>query len=282
MFIVDAQIHIWRPDSPQRPWPIYPGSTRPNEPHLPVPLTGESLLPRMNELGIRRAILIPPSWEGERNDFVLETAQRYPDRFAAVGRLNTDAPGAREQLARWRERNGMIGLQLTFQKPYFEGALRDGHVDWVWAVAERAGITINLYAPHRLLPFIDRAAERHPALKFVINHFALTGDAKDAAAFVEFDKLLALARRPNIGVKVSCMPLYSTEKYPFPSLHPYVRQVYDAFGPKRMFWGTDLSRLPCSWREALEMFTVAMPWLTPEDKDWIMGRAVCEWHGWQM
>ena len=282
MFIVDAQVHIWGADTPERPWPIYPAATKPNPPHLPVPLTPESLLPRMDELGIHRAILIPPSWEGERNDLVLDAARRYPDRFAAVGRLNTEAPDAREQLAAWRRQPGMIGLQLTFQKPYFEAALRDGHVDWVWAAAEEIGTTINLYAPHRLLPLIGRAAERHPALRFVINHFALTGTQKDAAAFAEFDNLLALGKRPNVGVKVSCMPFYTTEKYPFPSLRPYVRQVYDAFGPQRMFWGTDLSRLPCTWREGLTMFTEELPWLTTEDKAWIMGRAVCEWHDWRM
>ena len=95
MFIVDAQVHIWGPDTPGRPWPVYPTASKPNPPHLPVPLTAESLLPRMDELGIRRAILIPPSWEGERNDLVLDAARRYPDRFAAVGRLNIPSRPAR-------------------------------------------------------------------------------------------------------------------------------------------------------------------------------------------
>jgi predicted TIM-barrel fold metal-dependent hydrolase len=152
----------------------------------------------------------------------------------------------------------------------------------VWSVTKRAGIPINLYAPHRLLPFIGTAAERHPGLKFVINHFALTGAHKDAEAFVEFDKLLALAKYPNVAVKASCMPFYTTQKYPFAILHPFLRQVYDEFGPKRMFWGTDLSRLPCTWREGLTFFDVAMPTLSSEDREWIFGRGVCEWHGWQL
>jgi hypothetical protein len=28
------------------------------------------------------------------------------------------------------------------------------------------------------------------------------------------------------------------------------------------------------------MFTDEMPWLSGEDKKWIMGRALCEWLGW--
>jgi predicted TIM-barrel fold metal-dependent hydrolase len=176
----------------------------------------------------------------------------------------------------------MLGLQLTFQIPLYEIPLLEGRVDWIWPVAQKAGIPIHVYAPHRHLHLFDRAAERHPGLKFVINHFGLTGREKDAAAFKEFDRLLALARRPNIAVKASCMPFYTTEAYPFPSLQPYLRRVYDAFGPKRMFWGTDLSRLPCSWREGMTFFTEEIPWLTPEDKTWIMGRAICAWHGWDL
>lgn len=74
----------------------------------------------------------------------------------------------------------------------------------------------------------------------------------------------------------------SRQGYPYRALHPYLRRVYDAFGPKRMFWGTDLARLPCTYRQAVTMFTEEIPWLTRVDKEWIMGRALCEWLGWKM
>ena len=85
---------------------------------------------------------------------------------------------------------------------------------------------------------------------------------------------------PNIMVKVSALSTYTTDTYPFRLLHPYIRKVYDAFGPKRMFWGTDLSRLNCTYRQAITMFTEEMPWLSSEDKTWIMGRGFCEWFEW--
>ena len=53
------------------------------------------------------------------------------------------------------------------------------------------------------------------------------------------DRLLALARRPNVEAKASALPCYTNERYPFPSLHPYIRQAYDAFGPQRLMWATD-------------------------------------------
>ena len=92
----------------------------------------------------------------------------------------------------------------------------------------------------------------------------------------DFDFLPALAEFPNLAVKVSCPPYHSTEAYPFPALHPYVRRVHDAFGPRRMFRGSDLSRLPCTYWQMITMFTEEMQWLPAADLEWIMGRAVCD------
>ena len=132
------------------------------------------------------------------------------------------------------------------------------------------------------IPLIDKIAERHPKLKLVMDHLLLYMGAKDEQAFRDLDKVLALARRPNIAVKASSLPSYTNDVYPFKRIHSYIRQVYDAFGPKRMFWGTDQTRMPCTPRQALTLFTEELPWLTADDQEWIMGKAVCEWLNWRM
>jgi hypothetical protein len=87
-------------------------------------------------------------------------------------------------------------------------------------------------------------------------------------------------KHANVAVKASCLPFYTTQAYPFPNLHDHICSAYDAFGPQRLFWGTDLSRLPCSYREGLTLFTEELPWLSLTDKEWIMGRAFCDWFDW--
>jgi hypothetical protein len=49
-----------------------------------------------------------------------------------------------------------------------------------------------------------------------------------------------------------------------------------------MFWGTDITRMPCSWRQCVTMFTEELPWLSATDKELIMGRAVCAWLDWTL
>jgi len=140
---------------------------------------------------------------------------------------------------------------------------------------------------------VDRAVIAPPVWEGVRNDIALAAARAHPDKFAVMgrvdlnnpasrDLLLALAKRPNISVKASCMPLYTADAYPYRRLHPWLRRVYDAFGPQRMFWGSDLSRLECSYRESVTMFTEEMPWLSAADLDWIMGRGLCAWIGWKV
>ena len=273
MLIVDSQVHIWAANTPERPWI---GLDPSHKPHGRVAFTKDDLLREIDAAGVQRVVLNAPFWEGWRNDLALEAARLHPDRFAVMAKFDIDAPSARGQMASWRLQPGMLGVRINFKT---QGNPAD---DWLWAEAEAAGVPIMMMlSPGQLHP-IGEAAERHPGLKLVIDHFGIQRGSKDEAAFAHLDELLALAKRPNIAVKASGLPCYTTDSYPYRGLHPYLRRIHDAFGSKRMFWGTDFTNLPCTYRQAVTMFTEEMSWLTAEDKEWIMGRGLCEWIGWKL
>jgi len=275
MMIVDSQLHIWAADTPERPWP--PGQAA--RAHQPTPLTAEALLEKMDAAGVTRAILVPPSWEGDRNDVVLAAAQRYPDRFAVMGRVSLEAPESREEFLPLARTKGMLGFRFTFHTKEQQKLLTGGAADWLWPAAEAADVPLMVHPPH-CLPLIDKIAERHPNLRLVIDHLGLMRPNVDHEAFAHLSGLLALAKRPNIAVKASAVTDYSSEPYPFPILHGYLRQVFDAFGPKRIFWGSDISRVRHPYRQMITLFTEELAWLSDDDKAWIMGRAICEWLNW--
>ena len=182
-------------------------------------------------------------------------------------------PAAARSLSDWRDQPGMLGLRITPNTAEARASF-DDPAGWVWDEAERAGLPV-MVSPSGLLPQVDRIAGHHPELKLVIDHLALLR-AKDNAAFDDLPKLLRLARLANVAVKASALPAYSSHDYPYYNLHPYLRRVFDAFGPRRMFWGTDLTRLPCTYRQAITLFTEELPWLSAADQEWVMGRAVCD------
>src|SRR3954468_17853044 len=61
--IVDAQVHLWKASTPDRPW--VPGA----KPQLPEPFTIERLVPMMDEAGVDRVVIVPPVLEGDRLDY---------------------------------------------------------------------------------------------------------------------------------------------------------------------------------------------------------------------
>jgi predicted TIM-barrel fold metal-dependent hydrolase len=271
MPIVDAQIHLWGSGLPS------------NLAHRQVTaFTTEEAVGLMDAGGVDAAVIHPPGWDPGATAMAFAAVRDYPGRFAIMGALALDRPESRARVVSWRQQPGMLGLRYGFLQEPLRGWLADGTLDWLWAAAEHAGVPIALLATDSL-PAVGRIAERHPGLRLTIDHLGGKGGnttLKDAAAMTHMSALLALAKYPNVAVKATGVPWYSSEAYPFPAMHPFVRQVYDAFGPQRLFWGTDITKMPCSWRQCVTMFTEELPWLSEPDKALIMGQAVCAWWGW--
>ena len=94
--------------------------------------------------------------------------------------------------------------------------------------------------------------------------------------------LKPLARYDNVALKASGLPCALSQAYSIATLRGILDDLLAWFGPRRVFWGSDLTRLPCSYRQAITMFTEEIPWLTSADKEWIMGRGLCEWIAWKL
>ena len=143
-------------------------------------------------------------------------------------------------------------------------------IDWFWSGCERLGIPLMALAPG-LLGDIAALAARHPGLTIMVDHMGRRSERRDAECFADLDELLALARFPNIAVKATALPCYSTEPYPFANLAPYLRRTFDAFGPDRIMWGSDLTRLPCSYAECLDHFRHELAFLKDDDLSSVLG-----------
>ncbi len=269
MLIVDAHVHIW-------------ADSTPNPAHRQVPaLTGDELLLEMDAAGVDAAVIQPPAWDPTSNEVAVEAARRTPGRFAVLGCFPLDDPASPSLIDGWKERPGMLGLRFTFPQPHMEAWLTDGSLDWLWPAAEKAGLPVALAAGN-FLPVVGEIAARHPGLRLLVDHLGTPLRKTDDEALVNLAQLVALAKYPNVALKATAAPGTSTQPYPFRNVHDYLHAVYDAFGPQRMFWGTDITRMPCSWAQCVTLFTEELSWLSPEDKEWIMGRALCEWIGWDL
>jgi predicted TIM-barrel fold metal-dependent hydrolase len=271
MLIVDAQVHIWSSGKPT------------NANHRQVAaFTKDDLLKEMDEAGVNAAVIHPPaSWDPNSNELAVEAARQHPNRLAILGNFPLDKPESRGLIDGWKKRPGMLGLRFVFLQPHMKSWPTDGTIDWLWPAAERAGLPIALLAGD-FLPKVAQVAGQHPRLKLIIDHLGRSSGAKDDAAWASLPSMLALARFPNVAIKATGAPSYSSQAYPYRNIHDHLKKIYDAFGPARMFWGTDITRMPCSWRQCVTMFTEELPWLKGRDLDLVMGQAVCDWLGWKI
>ena len=277
MFIIDSQVHIWAPETPEKPY----AKTNASAPHRAVPLGHDELLREMDGAGVSRCILVPPTWEADRNDTSLDAARLHPDRFRVMGKLSLRNPNGRAMMATWKQEPYMLGIRMVFNRGESAKWLTDGTADWFWAEAERHDIPVMTLAQGQV-PKLGEIAERHPGLRLIVDHMGLNSALRGKPLGPSVDDVVKLARHKNVAVKVSALPCYVDEPYPFPSLHPLVRRVVDAFGPQRCFWGTDLSHLPCPYKQVVTLFTQEMKSLSSVELEWIMGRALAEWLGWQL
>ena len=265
MLIVDAQIHIWKNNKP----------TNPNHRQV-TDFTADDVLKEMDQAGVDAAVIHPPGWDPNSNVLAVEAARQHPNRFSILGNFPLDRPESRTLIDGWKSRPGMLGLRFALLQPHQQTWLTDGTLDWLWPAAERAGLPVALLGAN-LLQIIGTIAERHPGLKLIIDHFG-----RPDAAWTNLPDLVAVAKFRNVALKATGAPSYSTEAYPYRNIHGHIRKLYDAFGPERMFWGTDITRMPCSWRQCVTMFTEEIPWLSAKDKELIMGRALCAWLDWKL
>jgi predicted TIM-barrel fold metal-dependent hydrolase len=272
--IVDAQVHLWKASSPDYPWDS--GVT----PQLPEPFTIERALPLMDEAEVDRVVIVTPALNNI-NSYALEAAQRHPNRFAVMGRIPLQDPRSAALLPDWKKQQGMLGVRINFMGP---GAnwFNDGTADWFWPAAEKAEIPVMFAAFGRVAMFAP-IAERHPGLPLIIDHMgANTAIAKQGKLPEAIGQTVALAKYPNVSVKLSNLVNSSLEPYPFRDLNDHLKRVIDAYGPQRCYWGSDLTSAyaRATWRQRISHITEELRFLSESDKDWIMGRAILQRLNW--
>jgi len=272
MTIVDAQVHIWSGSKP--------GNLR----HRQIlAFTKDDLLKEMAVAGVDAAVIHPPtSWDPNANALAIEAARAHPDRFAILGNFPLDKPESRSLIDGWKKQPGMLGLRFTFLQDHMKSWPTDGTIEWLWPAAERAGLPVALLAAN-FLSKVGEVAERHPRLKLIIDHLGRRSPAETGeGAWDNLPQMLVLARHPNVAIKATGAPSYSAQAYPFRDIHDKLKRIFDAFGPSRMFWGTDITRMPCPYRQCVTLFTEELPWLKGRDAELVMGRGICEWIGWNL
>jgi predicted TIM-barrel fold metal-dependent hydrolase len=263
--IVDSQIHVWSEP--------HGAETRPS-------FTYTDLIPIMDDAGVSRAVLVPPSWTVEGNELGLAAARALPGRFGCMGHIALEKLQSRGALTQFKAAQGMLGARLALRREPNATWLIDGTADWFWPEADAAGLTVMVYAPGKLDVIVEKVKDLRN-IRIIVDHMALVPSARGQQRENELAGTERVARLPNFAVKVSALPLYSDEAYPHRDVEQIVKRVVNAFGAERSFWGSDFTRLKCTYPQAVQMMTDGMPFLNSRQKELVLGRGILDWLNWK-
>ena len=266
--IVNGAEHAWVLKDPR--FPINPRLSNCPNAKPTRHYSMEHLIAEMGVHGIDKVVISHVCYYGTDNRYPIHCVRTHPDKFAAIGLLvghrlhqphDVENPSRLERLMK---QHGLAGLRLS---PIYDKEkvwLNDPVSYPLWKKAEQLGAVFNIFlAPHQLGQVADMA-RRFPGVKVVIDHFAMIDISRPKEEGI--DQILALEPLKNVCIRTS-LHNPSRQSIPYRDMWPYLRQVYDRFGPQRMIYA--------NFYELLIMKDL-IPFFTAEDKEWILGKTALE------
>ena len=265
MRIIDPHVHVYKND-PAYPW-APETRTPPREDATP-----EMLLELMEANGVERTVLVQVIHYRWDNRYARDVIRQHPGKFLGVCRVNPESPAAPDDLSRLVSEDGFRGVRIS---PAGNAA-----GDWIagplmpplWRRTQELKVPMTVLTSTVRLPQVGKLLERYSDLDVVIDHMADCPPDQPA----ELQKLLDLARYPRVFVKISHTWSLSKQQYPYADTHAQVKKLYDAFGPRRLMWGTDwpLVERHCGYAKALALVRDELPFLNAEDKGWMLAGTI--------
>src|SRR5258706_1243782 len=275
MTIIDAQVHAYAANTPERPWHSVP--------NWPPHVTGDEMVAAMDKVGVDGAIYISPfSMYQYDASYAVEVQKAHPDRFALVKPVNPDDPAVADVIADWKKTPGTVGIRIIMTKES-KRAPDDPGFDRILRAAVRNDFPVNIL----FWGNIDAGSaliDRHSDVRFIIDHLGMLQPSVPPAPpqpWADLPKVLELAKRKNAVIKVSGACRLSREPYPFPDIWDPLARVFDAWGLDRCLWGTDWTRAYAvvNYEQAVEPF-LRTEHLSDSERAMLMGGACAKTYRW--
>ncbi|MGW8454425.1 amidohydrolase family protein [Streptomyces niveus] len=246
----DTHFHVFEPDYAHVPEPLY---TFPDG-------TLEQYQALTRQLGIRRTVLVQPTYYGTDNSLLLDVLRAAGPDCRGVARVEEDAGG--RELDRLHTA-GVRAIRLDlFARAAWPTADIVAYVRRMAVLARPRGWHLQFYAPgtvvRDLLPFLADLEDR-----FVIDHMGYMKES-DGLTGADFDGLLRVMDGGRCYVKLSG-PYRIAKDRPLSAVEPIGRALVAA-RPDRLVWGSDWPHLPDGGRDTGELLNLLADW-APDEAD---------------
>jgi len=229
MHIVDTHAHLYAADEDRYPMIA--------KPYRPPEGTGtiEHLRRMTQDAGVTRVVAVQTGsayrWD---NRLVADLVRANRDWMTGTCNLNPADSESPDRLAELVEDFGIRAIRLEPAKGAYD---HEGSIALFRRTRELGTvIQAHIHAVHA--DELARLMDRFPEVPVVLDH-CMYVRSSEAPEFPTVQKVLELARYPNVHPKLSFLVSGSDEPYPCPDTRDPARRILDAFGPDRCMWGSD-------------------------------------------
>ena len=288
--IIDAHAHLWlKQDTVVDGLPIrtleggrslFMGEVRQMVPPFMVDgvNSAEVFLSNMDYAQVSAAVITQEFIDGIQNDYLLDVARRYPNRFLVCGMCEFRKPHVLDH-ARQLLDEGFRALKIPAQRLL----LKEGRV---WLTSDEMMQLFHLMEERGTILSIDLAdgalqvAEMEeviaecPQLKIAIGHFGMVTRP-------QWQEQIKLARHANVMIESGGITwLFNDEFYPFQGAVRAIREAADLVGMNKLMWGSDYPRTitAITYRMSYDFVSKSAE-LTEHDKALFLGENARQFYG---
>lgn len=263
--IIDPHLHVWSDDAETYP---FSEASQPNE-----PASVELLFENMAGFGVDKAVIVQPIHYLFDNRYVADCLKNYPGKLAAQALVDPTRADAADRLEALVREEGFGGIRIHVSRYGDPADLAGSSQDALWQRAQDLGACFNLFGKAADYPALDPIIARFPGVNVAIDHI---GGVQANEPEPLLSNLLKWAAYPNVYVKISNVHSASQEPYPHRDTFEMIQQIYDAYGPERLMWGTDFPHniRSAEYGAALELIRTHMDFWNADDLEWILCKTI--------
>lgn len=290
MNIIDAHAHLWlKQDTVVDGLPIrtlengrslFMGEVRQMVPPFMIDgaNSAEVFLSNMDYAQVSAAVITQEFIDGIQNDYLLEVARRYPNRFMVCGMCEFRQPGFLPHAKKLLDQ-GFRAIKIPAQRLL----LKEGRVmltseemmQMFHLMEERnALLSIDLADGNLQVGEMEEIIQECPRLRIAIGHFGMVTRQG-------WQEQIKLARHPNVRIESGGITwLFNDEFYPFHGAIRAIREAADLVGMEKLMWGSDYPRTitAITYRMSYDFITKSTE-LSDEEKALFLGENARQFYG---
>jgi predicted TIM-barrel fold metal-dependent hydrolase len=266
--LIDSHCHVIATDTKR--YPLKPLFGKQSDWSSAHPLDYPDMVKAADEAGIAKSILVQASSAyGFDNSYVADSVAAHPERFVGVFSIDVNAPDAVQKMKELLGR-GFVGLRIftsgsthAEQETFF--AEDSAFPVWRYADDNRIPVCMQMRMPG--IPHLEKVLKRFAKVPVIIDHFA-RAEADDGPPYAKAGPLFALARYPNVHLKITHRPIEQAMKGRA-TPESFLGRAVQEFGAERLIWGSNFPAAKPPLPELVAMARRALAFLPPADQDWI-------------